>query len=186
MTIWNACGLPPAAGNSFLKVPIVMMQAPSRSAPNFLTPEFNPFLFAMVGTDRLGGQLSVISALARLDLDAWAEAAALARLPRDAAVVKLSGILRKYSEIPQMAEGANVAAARLVALLPGRTSSPAVTAPASRLPAGNVVLALALFAGLCMAIGLQFASGVPHAHTAAAHVTAAQYAADPVPAPHQP
>jgi len=162
-----------------------MMQAAQRPAPNFLTLEFNPFLFAMVGTDRRGGQLSVISALARLDLDAWAEAAALARLPRDAAVVKLSGILLKYSEIPQMAEGATVAAARLVALLPGRTSSTAVKA-ASRLPAGNVFLAMAIFAGLCMAIGLQFASGLPPAHTAAAHVTASQYAVDPVPAPSQP
>ncbi len=186
MTNWNAGGLPSAAGRSFLKVPIVMMQAAPRSAPNFLTAEFNPFLFAMVGTDRLGRQLSVISALARLDLDAWAEAAALARLPRDAAVVKLSGILRKYSEIPQMAEGATGAAARLVALLPGRTSSPAVMSAASRLPAGNIFLALALFAGLCMAIGLQFASSVPHTHTAAAHVTAPQYAGDPVPAPSQP
>ncbi len=167
-----------------MKVPIVMMQAALRPAPNFLTPEFNPFLFAMVGTDRLGGQLSVISALARLDLDAWAEAAALAQLPRDAAVVKLSGLLRKYSEIPQMAEGAAVTAARLVALLPGRASSPAVTA-ASRLPAGNIFLALALFAGLCVAIGLQFAS-VPHTHTAAVHLMAAQYAPDHVPAPHQP
>jgi len=41
----------------------------------FLGEEFNPFLFAFIGTDRAGGQLSVVSALARLDLDAWAEAA---------------------------------------------------------------------------------------------------------------
>jgi len=71
---------------------------PNRAAcgPRFLTPEFNTFLFAMVGTDRRGGQLSVVSALARLDLDAWTEAAALARLPRAAAAQHLSALLRKW------------------------------------------------------------------------------------------
>ncbi len=163
-----------------------MMQPAPRSAPNFLTQDFNPFLFAMVGTDRRGSQLSVISALARLDLDAWAEAAALGRLPRDAAVVKLSAILRKYPEIPQLAETAAVAAARLVALLPARTGTSPNSAAVPRIQASNIFMALAMFAGLCMAIGLQSARITAPSHTQTPPITAAQHAADPVPAPPQP
>jgi len=89
------------------------------AAPRFLGPEFNRFLFAMVGTDRHGGQLTVLSALARLDLDAWAEAATLARLPRDTAISKLSAILRRLPEFPQLVQETGGGVARLIALLPG-------------------------------------------------------------------
>jgi hypothetical protein len=42
--------------------------------------EFDPFLFASVGEDRHGQLLSVISVLARSDLDPWREAVGLARM----------------------------------------------------------------------------------------------------------
>jgi hypothetical protein len=98
-----------------------MLPVIQRTAPAYLREDLNPFLFAFVGTDRAGGQLSVVSALARLDLDAWSEAAALARLPRAAAASKLSAVLRRYTEIPHIAQEASGIAARLVALLPERT-----------------------------------------------------------------
>ncbi|MEO9168020.1 MAG: hypothetical protein ABI230_06435, partial [Aestuariivirga sp.] len=50
-----------------------------------LGPQFNDFLFAPVGAEKNGMLLSVVSALARLDLDAWQETANLVRLPRAAA-----------------------------------------------------------------------------------------------------
>ena len=53
----------------------------SLSAP-LLDSQFNDFLFASVGKEKTGMMLSVVSALARLDLDAWQETANLARLPR--------------------------------------------------------------------------------------------------------
>ena len=84
----------------------------------FLGEEFNPFLFAFIGTDRAGGQLSVVSALARLDLDAWAEAASLARLPREVAAGKLAVLLQKFTEIPRIVPDSSAIAARLIALLP--------------------------------------------------------------------
>ena len=84
----------------------------------FLSEEFNPFLFAFIGTDRAGGQLSVVSALARLDLDAWAEAASLARLPREVAAGKLAVLLQKFTEIPRIVPDSSAIAARLIALLP--------------------------------------------------------------------
>jgi hypothetical protein len=164
-----------------------MFQPAPHPVSRFIAQDYNRFLFAPVGTDRAGGQLSVVSALARLDLDAWAEASSLARLPRDAAVVKLSGMLRRYPEITQLAGGPAVVAARLIGLLPGAAIRPAQTAAPVGLTSGNIFIALAMFAGLCMAIGLQFAAFLPHAphaHSAAARV-AVQATPNLVPAPNQ-
>jgi hypothetical protein len=47
--------------------------------------EFDRFLFATVGEERNGMTLSVLSALARLDVDPWKETAALSSMPRDKA-----------------------------------------------------------------------------------------------------
>src|SRR5271156_2665800 len=84
-------------------------------SPGFLGPEFNDFLFAPIGADRNGGYLSVVSALARLDLDPWAEAAKLAKLPVEIATQKLSSLLQ---EVPLARQDPGQIAARLVALLP--------------------------------------------------------------------
>ena len=56
-------------------------------------PEFDDFLSASVGEDADGVGLSVMSALARLGLDPWSEAARLSDLPRDAAVTALAAML---------------------------------------------------------------------------------------------
>jgi hypothetical protein len=91
-------------------------------SPEFLGPEFNDFLFASIGEDRNGGYLSVVSALARLDLDPWAEAAKLAKLPVEIATQKLSSLIAAFQEIPSAAQEPRKIAARLVALLPGSLS----------------------------------------------------------------
>ncbi|MGB7100358.1 MAG: hypothetical protein WBD95_16555, partial [Xanthobacteraceae bacterium] len=52
--------------------------------------EFDNFLFAMIGEDRNEMPLSVLSALARLDIDPWQEAAELARVPRETATQRLA------------------------------------------------------------------------------------------------
>src|SRR5271165_2834745 len=44
--------------------------------------------------DRNGTGLSVLSALARVNVDPWQEAASLARMPRAAAVMRLTGVLK--------------------------------------------------------------------------------------------
>ena len=41
---------------------------------SLLDSEFNEFLFATVGEERIGVPLSVLSAFARLGLDPWVEA----------------------------------------------------------------------------------------------------------------
>ena len=60
-------------------------------------PEFDAFLSAPVGEGADGVELSVMSALARIGLDPWSEAARLSDLPRDAAVEALALTLRKLS-----------------------------------------------------------------------------------------
>jgi hypothetical protein len=55
----------------------------SLSAP-LIGPEFDDFLFAPLGEERNGMRLSVISALSRLEVDPWQEAASLAELPGNA------------------------------------------------------------------------------------------------------
>jgi len=58
---------------------------------SLLNPEFDDFLFASIGEDRNGMLLSVLSAMARLDVDPWQEAAKLAGLPGQAATQRLAG-----------------------------------------------------------------------------------------------
>jgi len=62
---------------------------------------FDEFLQAPIGREPNGMILSVISTLARLDLDPRTEAEDLARLPSGAAVARLSGLLTRVPAAPQ-------------------------------------------------------------------------------------
>jgi len=84
---------------------------------------FDAFLFAPVGDDRNGMLLSVLSALARLDVDPWQEAADLARLPRSAAIERLTALIAALPGRPASQPDPGTIAARLIALLPARTDS---------------------------------------------------------------
>ena len=107
----------------------------SRSA-RFLGPEFDPFLFASIGADRNGMPLSVLSALARVDVDPWQEAARLTALPTAAATRSLAALLAAR---PDGTTGGGATAARLIALLPQRTG---VTSQLSRrLPGAGATIA---------------------------------------------
>ena len=54
----------------------------SSSSATYLTRQFDDFLFARIDEGSDSTPLSVLSMLARLDMDPWEEAAKLARLPR--------------------------------------------------------------------------------------------------------
>ena len=79
--------------------------------------EFDPFLYAPVGEERNGMLLSVLSALARLDMDPWQEAATLTKMPAQDATVRLASLL---SSLPSDAATllAPSTVLRLIALLP--------------------------------------------------------------------
>ena len=55
----------------------------------FFRPELDDFLHASIGVERNEMPLSVLSALARLNLDPWKEAAELSELPSDCATQRL-------------------------------------------------------------------------------------------------
>lgn len=83
--------------------------------------EFDAFLFADVGQDGNDMTISVMSALARMEMDPRHEAARLARLPVDAAVKRLAALIAALPDSstfrPDSGAIATIAA-RLVSLLP--------------------------------------------------------------------
>lgn len=80
--------------------------------------EFNRFLFAPIGEDGTGMLVTVLSALARLDLDPWQEAAKLARLPGATATERLTSLLAALPDRLLAQSESGTVAARLIALLP--------------------------------------------------------------------
>jgi hypothetical protein len=119
--------------------------------------EFNEFLWAPTGAADNGTPLSVLSALTRLGLDPWKEAARLANLPKDVAAAALAAMIsrlpRTGAEMPD-----NVATAgRLVALL--QKPDPAASAPGEghkRLRTNRFVIGLILLALAAILIGKVF------------------------------
>ncbi|MDI1284139.1 MAG: hypothetical protein PSV46_07070 [Reyranella sp.] len=101
---------------------------------------YNAFLHAEVGEELNGTKLTVLTALTRLGIDPWQEAARLADLPRDVAVTALAAALAR---LPPMSPGgswkaadAEAIATRLSALLPGQSSAP-LAQPAPRAKAAR-------------------------------------------------
>jgi hypothetical protein len=88
-----------------------------------LGTEFDRFLFAPIGEDRNGMLLSVLSALARLDVDPWQEAAKLARLPEKSATRNLVALVASIPGAPLAHLDQGKIAGRLLALLPRGANS---------------------------------------------------------------
>jgi hypothetical protein len=89
-----------------------------------LESQYDAFLFASVcETDEM--TLSVLSVLARHDVDPWQEAARLAQLSRDQAVNSLASKIWKSNSERWSASEASILAVRLIELLPshGRPGS---------------------------------------------------------------
>lgn len=87
--------------------------------------EFNDFLFASIGEEESGSQLTVLSALARLGLDPWTEAARLSELPKEAATAALTATIARLPEGALKASDVRSIALLLVDRLPGSGSRPA-------------------------------------------------------------
>jgi hypothetical protein len=80
--------------------------------------EFNEFLFAPIGEDRNGMLVSVLSGLARSDVDPWQEAAKLAQLPGETATKELAALIGALPDRTASYPDPRTIAARLIALLP--------------------------------------------------------------------
>jgi hypothetical protein len=91
---------------------------PHRASLSPLGSEFDGFLFAPIGEDSNGMKVSVVSALARLDIDPWEEAARLARLPGKAPIERLAALIAALPDGQPAHPDPRVVATRLAALLP--------------------------------------------------------------------
>ncbi len=100
-----------------------MVEMTRPTAFSLPAPEFNEFLFAPIGPDRNGMLLSVLSALARLDLDPWQEARNLARLSEAKAAERLASLITALPRSARADQDPGTIAARLIALLPRRVDS---------------------------------------------------------------
>ena len=98
--------------------------------------EFEPFLYAPVGEDRNGQIVTVLSTLARLGLDPWKEAAALAALGGDAAGSRLALLLSAFRDVPALGRDHRSVARELAGLLPARSTT--VGAPVEPLAIGSL------------------------------------------------
>ena len=95
------------------------------TAPVFFVThsEFDEFLFAPVGDEENGMTLSVMSALARLGVDPWREAARLAGLPRPQAQAALAGLFDRLPDAAVQRLDSVGHATRLIGLLPAAVAA---------------------------------------------------------------
>ena len=120
------------------------------------TSDLNPFLFANVGLQINGADLSVLSLLARLGADPWTEAARLALLPRAAATDWLAERISSTPLSAQAVGAARETASRLLLLLPARTVIGRVVGAAPKAPTRTATWVIA--AGLLAALGIMTAT----------------------------
>ena len=111
----------------------------------------NAFLFADVGTELNGSTLTILSVLAQLGLDPWAEAARWAKMPSAAAIDCLAQGIGKMPLSPQALAETFATASSLVKLLPAQTQPVGHGGSSSR---GRTLTALewAPMALLCLSV----------------------------------
>jgi hypothetical protein len=84
--------------------------------------EYRAFLYAPIGDEENGMVVTALSALARIGVDPWQEAASLALMPKDAASQRLTSIIAGLPNGRWVKSDAGRIAAGLIALLPAPRS----------------------------------------------------------------
>jgi len=124
--------------------------------------EFNDFLFALVGEEKNGKELTVLSALVRLGFDPWSEAARLSELTEEAATSALAAAISALPEGDWKGLNARSIAVRLVDRLPKHVSPSAKSPPGqsiedrkpkSEVPLVRIALAVAVLVALLRLFG---------------------------------
>src|SRR5262249_47474863 len=123
---------------------------------SFFRSEFNEFLYAPIGSENNGMTLSVLTALARLNIDPWEEAAELSKLPKESAAQRLASLIARIPAGPPTQADCDKIADRLIEFLPRPHSSNVSlveNAPGSRSinPTVPIMIAAALAALLIAA-----------------------------------
>ena len=132
--------------------------------------------------------LSVLSALVRLDIDPWQEAAKLADLPGETATERLTSLIAALPDEPSAHRDSGRIATRLIALLPNRSRSDIpsheTSLGAGALPKSWPVIYVITYAIFMMALwGGQYviANHQPPAQVDSVHTSAASTATPQVP-----
>jgi hypothetical protein len=160
-----------------------MGETKTARSPIFLGTEFNAFLFEQIGADSRGRPVTVVSALARLDMDPWAEADRLSRLPGPIAARSVSMVLSRLPEIAMGATERQLSAVRLVRLLPKQLLGSQVKNPFVRADTPRL-LPRAVSAGLFCAVAVFLLGQILwQSHQAALVAPQTPSAAQAVPAP---
>ena len=123
-----------------------------------LNPNYDSFLFARVSEEANGLQLSVISALARMDVDPWEEATQFAAMPKAAAEKALVAILDLICGNSQIGSENATTAARLVRLLP----QPGIAATAAATGAAKAQSPQTSYWWVWLCFGLAMTFFAPH------------------------
>jgi hypothetical protein len=153
--------------------------------------EFDKFLCAPIGEDRNGTTLSVLSALARLDVDPWQEAASLARMPSATAVMRLTALIATLPNESTKEFPAKAVVDDLIALLPKSSghsvhstdSAPAVVSPRQtqiRIAISALIVLILIISALSASLSSAPENGAKPAGPPVADATTA------LPYPHNP
>ena len=134
------------------------VRPPSRSSTftSGLPSDFDAFLHSCVWEDKSGMPLSILSALARLDVDPWDEADTLAHLPKDTALRRLTSLLGRLPGRPAHEPELETICRRSASLLPHRDERTGATVRAPRIPRERLVTiaALSFFLGVLCILSL--------------------------------
>lgn len=153
--------------------------------------EFDEFLYASIDEGPHGTLLSVLSALARLDVDPWQEAASLARMSREGATQRLASLILALPGGPLAHLDAGTIAARLITLLPHRASIniaprgtlPSVGAPNNFRALMYIIIINVTFLALALSSQYFTANHQSPPHTSLTHALATKPVAPKVPLP---
>jgi hypothetical protein len=91
------------------------------SKPLARDPVFARFLAAPVGEDGKGASVTVLSMLARLDVDPWEEAEDLTKMPEATARQRLEALLERFKDVPTRVSDRSRLALGLLSFLPRKT-----------------------------------------------------------------
>jgi hypothetical protein len=125
---------------------------------SLLHSDLNDFLFAPVGEERNGVTLSVVSALTRLGLVPWEEAARLTPLPKARAAEALAPLIARLPIRRTLSSDDLTISKRLVELLPAQ--KPARSQGRKRLGAGQKKYWQAMVLLACLALGAAILSNM--------------------------
>lgn len=133
----------------------------------------NDFLFSGVGTELNGSTLTILSVLARLGKDPWAQAAEWAGTPQDTVIDRVAESIAQMPLVPSALAEARATAARITLLLPSLTqaSRSQARAAASGSPMPRWLPLTLFYCLLALALALNASLGPKAAPTTAVPTT---------------